>query len=568
MSSKSQLSRRQVLKLTAAALFGLFAVPKLVRPFLKQTGPIHHILPTVSHSQFVIKTSFYRPQKALQIRVSGANQVQAIVGQQTDSKGRFWMFSAAHLAPDTEYTLQIENGSGPVGDAWPLKTFPALDAHPDSMNLLCYTCAGGPSGISLPGGKEFFKPHHIRQSIFDTALAMKPDAAIAIGDHIYWDLRGSDSVTLRAGMIGQIITWYLKQMFGVFDRTAEIIGTPNEDVLTAIGDDQIADLYGTRFKSVPMFFVADDHDYFENDDADLGTFPPDSFSRRAHAAMARLYYPAFIAEQSTVLADDEGTNIEAYNRSFGTLRFGDLVEAPMLDCAGYLSVEGDQSVLFPRSVEDWLKSKIASEQTQHLAIIPSHPLAWTAGKWREWYPDVVAPSKTFAGLVGNNLMANVQGVLSAKAQKAVWQKGWWLQHQRLIEAIDRNQLRPTIILSGDIHALGAKSIHGSGDIDLSKRPIQSLLVGSVSTSTLAWPSAARSIPAASPEWLQTSDDVETREDNGFTMIKFSRTAVAATLVNCGGGPQGLGSAPSSVSKDLPMELNQDAAVAKTTIILS
>ena len=73
MSSKSQLSRRQVLKLTAAALFGLFAVPKLVRPFLKQTGPIHHILPTVSHSQFVIKTSFYRPQKALQIRVSGAN---------------------------------------------------------------------------------------------------------------------------------------------------------------------------------------------------------------------------------------------------------------------------------------------------------------------------------------------------------------------------------------------------------------------------------------------------------------------------------------------------------------
>ena len=93
-------------------------------------------------------------------------------------------------------------------------------------------------------------------------------------------------------------------------------------------------------------------------------------------------------------------------------------------------------------------------------------------------------------------------------------------------------------------------------------------MGSVSTSTLAWPSAARSIPAASPEWLQTSDDVETREDNGFTMIKFSRTAVAAILVNCGGGPQGLGSAPSSVSKDLPMELNQDAAVAKTTIILS
>ena len=53
-----------------------------------------------------------------------------------------------------------------------------------------------------------------------------------------------------------------------------------------------------------------------------------------------------------------------------------------------------------------------------------------------------------------------------------------------------------------------------------------------------------------------------------TVEYYGAPSLPTTLVNCGGGPQGLGAAPGSVSKDLPMELNQDAAVAKTTIILS
>lgn len=469
---------------------------------------------------------------ALKLSLVGPDKTLVVNGEQTDSHGRFWSFKAADLASDTIYTLQLQDDTRPLGEPWPLKTMPSPSAQPEVMKLLCYTCAGGPNGFSLPGGREFFKPHKVRQTLFDTALAMQPDAAVAIGDHIYWDLRGSDSVTLRAGLIDDLITWYLKQIFGVFDRTAEIIGTPNEDVLTAIGDDQIADLYGTRFKSVPMFFIADDHDYFENDDADLGTFPPQSFNRRAHAAVAHLYYPAFIADQPASV----GTDVHGYNRSFGSLRYGNLVDVPMVGCAGYLTVSGEHSVLFPKTVEDSLVSKIASDQTQHLAFMPSHPFAWTAGKWREWYPDVVAPNSDFSGLVENHLMDNVQGVLSVNAQKAVWQNGWWLQHQRLIKAIDNNHTRPTILLSGDIHTLGAKAIHASGDIEFSRRPIQTVLVGSVSTSNLALPSATRSIPAASPKWLQTKDLVATEEVNGFSIVEFKRSGIRATLLNCGGGP--------------------------------
>jgi phosphodiesterase/alkaline phosphatase D-like protein len=556
--AKGLFSRRLLLKLMAAGLLGAIAIPRLFKR-ASSSGPVQHILPAVTHNQFLIKVSFLKPKTAVQLSVSGPWQDNLIAGQQTDSHGRFWMFQVSGLAPDTSYSLQLQDSTSPIADAWPLKTFPAPNAQPQSLKLLCYTCAGGPDGFAFPGGKEIFKPHHVRQTLFDSALEMKPDAAVAIGDHIYWDLRGSDSVTLSAGLFGQIVTWYLQQVFGAFDRSAEIIGnkSANEKVLTAIGDDQIANLYGTKFKSTPMFFVPDDHDYFENDDADIGTFPADSFSRRAHAAMAHLYYPSFMSSRP----EFPGTDSEGNNRSFGTFRFGDLVEVPMVDCAGYLTLAegGDQSVLFPSAVEDWLLSKIASNQTQHFGLIPSHPLGWTAGKWREWYPDVVAPDAGFTGLVENKLMANVQGVLSAKAQKALWQTGWWLQHQRLITAIADNQKRPTILLSGDIHALGAKTIEASSEIDLSHRPIQTVLVGSVSTSTLAWPSAARSIPAASPEWLQTSDHVATTEDNGFTMIEFSRHSIVATLVNCGGGPQ---------SSDAALTSEKGAALTKTEIVLT
>ena len=531
---ESHFSRRHLLKVIGAGLLGAFLIARLFNR-ARPSGPIQHILPTVTHNQFLIKVSFWGPKKAVQLSVTRLQQVNHVAGKQTDSRGRFWLFRVSGLASETNYTLQLSDATDLIDKAWPLKTFPSPDSHPDSLKLICYTCAGGPDGFSLPGGKNFFKPHFVRHKIFDAAIAMRPDAVVAIGDHIYWDLRGNNSATVGSGFIGQIITWYLKHSFGAFDRTQRIIGctSDNEAVLTAIGDDQIAHLYGTRFKSIPMFFVADDHDYFENDDADLLTFPPQSFNRRAHAAIADLYYPAFLSAP----AYSPGIDSERNNRSFGTLRYGKLVEIPMFDCAGYLTMEKTKSVLFPSPVEDWLVNKIASDLTQHLALIPSHPLAWTAGKWREWYPDVVAPNGEFTGLGKNKLFANIQGVLSNKAQKAGWQKGWWLQHQRLIQAIDKNRSRPTILLSGDIHALGAKSIERSGDIDLSKRPIQSLLVGPISTSDMAWPSSARSITAATPGWLKTSDRVETNEDNGFTLVKFNRSGIQATSVNFGGGPK-------------------------------
>ena len=62
----------------------------------------------------------------------------------------------------------------------------------------------------------------------------------------------------------------------------------------------------------------------------------------------------------------------------------------MADCAGDMTLGDKNAVLISKQNEEWLLSRIKDSQVKHLAFIPSHPFGYTAGKWREWYPDVVA----------------------------------------------------------------------------------------------------------------------------------------------------------------------------------
>ena len=94
-----------------------------------------------------------------------------------------------------------------------------------------------------------------------------------------------------------------RRIAGVFDRTQPVLGTPNEQVLTKVVGPQIADLYGTMMRSTPVFFLQDDHDYFENDEADdtLVTFPPDPFMLNVARASQLLYLPGVPAGQRTAV---------------------------------------------------------------------------------------------------------------------------------------------------------------------------------------------------------------------------------------------------------------------------
>jgi hypothetical protein len=515
-----KLSRRSTLAIIAAAAAGLTYT---IFPQSRQQR-VRHILPSVTADSLSLSVSLAKPSAALVLSVDGDDHA----GRQTDTEGRFWSFAVDGLSPANEYQLQLLENGAVIEDNWPLKTFPAWDAMPTSLRLMAYTCAGGGDGFGL-GSRQFFKPHSFRQKLFAEGLAQDPDAAVAIGDHIYFDLKGQDFPSAGKGLIKVFSGWYMQMKYGAFDRDAPILGTSNETLLKRVCDEQIADLYGTRFKSVPVFFVSDDHDYFENDDAneDIVTFPPDDFCQRAYQAIASLYYPALPHAPRA-----------GENRQFGLLRYGRLFEAPLFDCAGKLSFEGDDGTLIPQDTEDWIVQRLATSDALHFALAPSHPMGWTAGKWREWYPDVVAP-KGFTGVVSNDLMAEVDGQLTTEARKYLWPKGWWQQHQRLLGALYK---RPgsRFMFSGDVHAQGAVAITASGDLALADKPVTSVLVGPVSSSDATWPSSARGITAAKPDWMETETLVETKENNGFAMLEIDQSGVRVALHDCGGYDRSLG----------------------------
>ena len=288
------MRRRSVLKLGvgASALALITAACSSDKPGSDNwnAGDLQHILPLVSHRAFNIKLSFRRPQKAPPLLRVGQRVVK---GQQQDSNGRFWSFRLGQLYPDTQYSLQLQTHAGQaLCDDWPLKTFPAPEDNPEQLKVISYTCAGGPDLPVFPGNRDGFKPAAYRAKLFQLMLEKKPDLVVANGDHIYWDYRSWEAN--REGLLGKMAAkFFLKAWAGTFTEDQAVIGTPNEDVLTAVGDEQIAKIYGVAFRSTPVFFITDDHDYFENDDAtpEMVTFPPRSFNQDLRNSLQRLYFP-------------------------------------------------------------------------------------------------------------------------------------------------------------------------------------------------------------------------------------------------------------------------------------
>ena len=91
---------------------------------------------------------------------------------------------------------------------------------------------------------------------------------VANGDHIYWDLHSPNLPPERRS----------NTKLESFKRSALVFGDNNETVLKLATAEasKIVSVYGTDFRSTPVFFLQDDHDYFDNDEAwdEIVTFPP------------------------------------------------------------------------------------------------------------------------------------------------------------------------------------------------------------------------------------------------------------------------------------------------------
>lgn len=463
-------------------------------------GQVRHLLPTASHSEFLIKASFLSSLGAPpRLMVNGA----AVEGRMTDTQGEFWQFRATGLAPGRTYKLSLKAPDGQsLCQPWDLATFPAPESAPDHLRLLLFTCAGGHEAMK-------FLPASTRQRLLKRALSFKPHAAVANGDHVYWDLRSPLTAKNSGG------SEQAKALIGgTFERSSPVFGTDNEQLLKKAAGPQIVPVYGTEFRSTPTFFIQDDHDYYDNDDAydSIITFPPDFFMRQMARVTQSMYYPEFLPDATRPLGLPGAAVLgraDSVAESFGTLRYGRLAEMLLYSVRSTMTLAGPSAVFVEDTVEDWLKQRMAQSEAAHVINAPSNPHGWTAGKWGEWYPDVLSK----------------EGKLTVDIKKPYWQEGWLKQHDRLLEAMSAMKGKIPLSVSGDLHALALGSITRTGTVDLSNNPVVSVVTGPIGTRPTGWPSGIRKIGAQPSLHLSMAEAIAPIEQHGFTLADFTRDKV-------------------------------------------
>ena len=443
-------------------------------------GVVRHLLPTVSDSRLLLKASFERPLSAAPTLRLGSTAVE---GRMNDTAGEYWQFYAADLDPGRRYALSLVGSDGrSLCAPWDLSTFPAPGAQPDRFRMLFFTCAGGPGGsYEGIGERRGFLPTVIRNRLLRRALSFEPDAVVANGDHIYWDLH-----TWQGENAGQLSANGRRSNF---DFSASVFGASNEAALKAAAGPQIVPVYGTDFRSTPVFFLQDDHDHWENDAVtdEIASFPIAWFQLQLARATQQLYYPEFLpdAGRPAGLPWSSASDRGDLSESFGTLRYGSLAEILLYDVRRTMTLGGPNAVFVDTQVEKWLLERTRSAEARHLVHAPSNPFGWSAGKWGEWYPDVLDRDR---------------GALTTAVGKPYWQEGWLKQHDRLAEAIGAQAERAPLIISGDLHAIGVGRMHRAGQVDLA-RPVTTVLSGPVGTSIGGFPSVVRGIGRRLPTTL-------------------------------------------------------------------
>ena len=499
------IDRRNFLRSSAAASLSVVVPADLIAQAATSAvpasrwdaGALRNVLPTVSDSRILIKVSLEAPlTEAPTLRVGGT----AVRGRMGDTHGEHWHFYATDLLPGRPYQLSLVGARGEtLCEPWELATFPAPHELPEKFRLLIYTCAGGHE-------VHKFLPTATRNRLLRRALGFAPNAVVANGDQVYWDLLAPVGSRLL-GMSQDAV-----KLTGTFDRSSVVLGGDNETVLKRAAGPQIMPVYGTDFRSTPMFFLQDDHDYFDNDEAtdEVVTFPPSYFMLQLARATQGMYYPEFLPDVARPLGlpwSAAGDRVWGVSESFGTLRYGRLVEILLYDVRRTQTLAGPSAVYLDPEVEKWLKARAAATEVTHVVHVPSNPPGWTAGKWGKWYPDVLGSD----------------GKLTVNEAKPYWQSGWLRQHDRLMEAISTMKGRSPLVISGDLHAIGIGRMLRSGKLDLKANPITTVLAGPIGSRTtpLGWPSGRRGTGAMPPAHLDMVEEVKPIEQHGFTLVDFT-----------------------------------------------
>ncbi len=461
-------------------------------------GQVRHLLPAASDTRILIKASFTKPLTAAPSLRIGASTFR---GTMTDTEGSFWEFHATGLQPNRRHSLSLIGADRKrLCQPWDLATFPAPGSQPESFRVLFFTCAGGPDGANQSTTDTLTignLPTATRNRLLRRALSFQPQAVVANGDHVYWDLH-SPRIPPEHRDYTRVNS---------FNRSALVFGDKNETVLKIAAGPQIVPVYGTDFRSTPVFFLQDDHDYFDNDEAfdEIVTFPPVWFQLQLARATQKLYYPEFLPDHNRPPGLPWGSaGIGGVSESWGTIRYGRLAEILLYDVRRMCTLAGPNAVYLDPEVERWLVARSSSPEVTHVVHAPSNPMGWSAGKWMEWYPDVL----------------DRDGRLTTKNAKPYWQSGWMMQHDRLVAAMTDRKGRIPLTISGDLHAVGIGKIVRSGSLRLENNPLTAVLAGPIGTSPGGWPSAFRGVGPKPPQHLEVREEVSPVEQHSFTIADF------------------------------------------------
>ena len=510
------MERRAFLKSAGATAFGISAPSDLVvaaasaKPQANSEwdqGLVRHLLPTVSDTEMLIKVSLVEPQALPPVlRVDS----EVVAGKMTDTQGEFWQFFIKDLQPGRTYQLNLKTHQGAsLCQPWEFSTFPDRNSNPGQFRALFISCVGGHEAMG-------FLPPSTRNRLLKRALSFKPQATIVNGDHVYWDLLSP--VTSKRDYGGA--TEKAIKISGQFDRAGLVLGGDNETVLKKAVGPQLTPIYGADFRSTPVFFLQDDHDYFDNDDAtdEIITFPPSYFMMQLARATQSMYYPEFLADASRAKGLPYSHAIDraaGVSESFGTIRYGKLAEIVLYDVRRTLTLAGPSAVYVDSNVEKWLLDRTQSGEVHNLIHCPSNPPGWSLGKWGEWYPDV--------------LLAEEKKLTTA-VQKPYWQSGWLKQHDRLMDALSKNRSRTPLVISGDMHSIALGAMLRSGAYDFSKNPIHVALSGTGGTYSGGWPSSGRrKTPAMTSRVLEFQEEIKPIEQHGFTLVDFSKDKIVLSF---------------------------------------
>src|SRR5262249_11279405 len=145
----------------------------------------------------------------------------------------------------------------------------------------------------------------------------------------------------------------------------------------------------------------------------------------------------------------EADRDDGLSETFGTIRYGRLAEILLYDIRRTMTLAGPSAVYIDLEAEEWLTDRMAANSDAHVLPAPTNPPGRTAGKWGEWYPDILGPDKK----------------LTTSRPKPYWQPGWLKQHDRLMGAMSAMKGRIPLVISGDMHAMAFGTMLGSGTHD-------------------------------------------------------------------------------------------------------